>query len=298
MGDDDYMIEYDYPLFRPPAEADNTILQITRGCSHNRCSFCSMYKTKKYSLRKLEDIYDDIDSLASYYPDTIKVFLGDGDALAAPTKFLLEVLDYLNKKFKKLRRVSLYASAQNILSKSEDELKKLYENKLTLLYYGIETGDKELLKKINKGVTKEQIISSLNKASSVGMKISSTVILGLGGKKYSKNHTKNTADIINNTKVTYLSTLQLGLEQSEAMEFYKSFDSFEHLSDDEVLDEQYDFISQIETNSKIIFRSNHASNALPLGGTLPRDKDKILLFIKEARQIGQDAYVPLYFRGF
>jgi radical SAM superfamily enzyme len=292
------MLDYDYPLYRPPAEADNLILQITYGCSHNGCSFCSMYKTKRFQVRDLDEIYKEIDHVSFSYPDIIKIFLADGDALAVDTEYLLKILKYLKKSFPKLRRVSAYGSTQNILSKSVEELKELKDNNLSLIYYGIESGDDELLKKINKGVDSKEIIGSLDMAAKAGIKVSATVILGLGGKEFSSRHIKNTAYIINNTKLTYLSTLQLGLEEDQKEKFYSRFESFTHLDDTEILKEQRVFISLLDPKNKVIFRSNHASNALHLAGNFPKDKDRLLLEIDEALAIGEGAYVPHLFRGF
>ncbi len=295
------MLNYSYPLFRPPAEASNLILQVTYGCSHNSCSFCSMYKYKKYKVRKLEDIYNDIDILAINYPNAIKLFLADGDALSIKTSLLLKILKYIKKSLPRIRRISTYASAQNILSKTVDELKQLKENNLNLFYYGIETGDDELLVKINKGVTSKEIITSLNMASEANIKLSTTVILGLGGIEYSKQHIENTANIINNTTVNYLSTLQLGLEEDIKDKFYSNFDNFTRINDTEILNEQKDLISQINPanqKSKIIFRSNHASNTLHLSGTLPKDKNKLIEQLKQALEYGDDAFIPEIFRGF
>lgn len=291
------MINYDYPLFRPPAEADNIILQVTLGCSYNNCSFCSMYKTKNYQVKELSDIYKDIDSLATSYPTAHKIFLADGDALSLATNTLLEILKYLKQSFPKLRRVSTYASAQNILEKSENELKLLNENNLNLIYYGIETGNNIILKKITKGVSQSDIIKSLNKVPK-GMKISATVILGIGGKKYSHAHIEDTAKIINLTKVNYLSTLQLGIEDDAKDNFYKHFNDFIPLNDHKILDEQKRFLELLNPTNKIIFRSNHASNALHLSGTLPKDTSKLLEQLEIAIKMGADALVPKAFRGF
>ncbi len=292
------MINYSFPLYRPPAEADNIIIQATYGCSHNNCTFCSMYKSKKYQVRNIEDIFKEIDVLANIYPDAKKVFLADGDALSLPTDYLLEVLQYLKRSFPRLGRVSVYATAQNVLEKSEAELNLLYENKLNLIYYGIETGNDELLKKINKGVTASQIIESLNKASKANIKISATVILGIGGEAYTNEHIKDTAAIINSTTVNYLSTLQLGLEEDVRERFLKYFDHFKMLSDYQVLDEQKRFLELLNPVNKVIFRSNHASNALHLAGTLPKDTARLLEEINLAIRIGEGALVPNRFRGF
>ena len=292
------MIEYDYPLFRPPAEADNLIIQVTLGCSYNNCSFCCMYKTKSYEVRKLEDVFNDINAVAKAYPDTHKIFLADGDALALESEHLLTILKQLQKSFSKLRRVSLYASAQNILSKSQEELKTLSQNKLNLIYYGIETGSNQLLKKITKGVSQREIIDSLNRASDSGMKVSATVILGIGGEKYSKEHIEETAEIINATRVNYLSTLQLGLEEDAKENFYKHFNDFNPLDDSQILQEQKRFLELLHPTNKIIFRSNHASNALHLSGTLPRDKERLVKELAYTLEIGESAFVPSAFRGF
>lgn len=293
------MIDYSFPLYRPPAEANNIIIQATYGCSYNNCSFCSMYKTKKYQVRELSEVCKEIDILAETYPDAHKVFLADGDALALDTEHLVRLLRYLHKAFAKLKRVSVYATAQNILAKSDEELQALYENGLNLVYYGIETGNETLLKKIHKGVNAAEIIASLNKASKAKIKISATVILGIGGEQYTQEHIKDTAVIINSTTVNYLSTLQLGLDEDVKAKFYKNFDNaFKHLDDTQVLDEQKRFLERLSPSNKVIFRSNHASNALHLAGTLPKDSPRLLQELEKALAIGEKAFVPNMFRGF
>ena len=290
-------MHYDYPLFSPPAEADNIIVQVTWGCSYNNCSFCSMYKTKKYQARDLKSIFKDIDFLASYYPESRKVFLADGDALGLPTDILLEILAYLKQSFPKLKRVSTYASAQNLLHKSTQELELLSANKLNLIYYGIETGSDIILKKITKGVSQSEIISSLNKVPN-DIKISATVILGIGGEMYTDEHVEHTANIINNTTINYLSTLQIGLEEDAKDNFYKHFNDFTPLNDLKIIDEQKRFLELLKPNNNVIFRSNHASNALHLAGTIPKDTPKLLAQLEQALSIGGEALVPKIFRGF
>ncbi|WP_321778840.1 radical SAM protein [Sulfurimonas sp.] len=292
------MIEYNYPLFRPPAEANNIIIRVTYGCSYNNCSFCSMYKTKSFEVRVIEDVFKDIDTLANSYPDARRVFLADGDALTLDTEYLLKLLSYLKQAFIKLGRISLYASAQNILNKSSQELKHLRENGLNLIYYGVETGSDIVLKKITKGVTQNEIIESLNKASDAGLKISATIILGMGGTKYSNEHISQSALVINSTRVNYLATLQLGLEEDSKENFYKHFSDFEMPTDAQLLQEQKKFLELLNPTNKIIFRSNHASNALHLAGNLPKDKSRLVEELDLALEIGQDAFVPNKFRGF
>jgi len=257
-----------------------------------------MYKTKNYEVRKIKDVYKDIDTMATLYPNANKIFLADGDALSLPSEHLLTILKHLQNKFPKLRRVSLYASAQNILTKSEEELKLLYDNKLNLIYYGVETGSNLILKNITKGISQNEIITSLNKASKSGIKISATVILGIGGVNYSQEHIEETAKIINATKVNYLSTLQLGLEEDAKDNFYKHFSDFIPLDDFQILQEQKSFLELFNPTNKIIFRSNHASNALHLSGTIPKDKDRLVKELEDALEIGENALVSSMFRGF
>ncbi len=256
-----------------------------------------MYKTKKYKQRELSDIFKDIDIFALNYPDTIRVFLADGDALALPTSTLLEILHYLQNSFSKLRRVSSYASAQNLLAKTTDELIQLQKNKLTLLYYGIESGSNTVLKKITKGVTHNEMVASLNKLPK-GMKVSATLILGMGGLTYTKEHIQKSATLVNEISLNYLSTLQLGLEDDVKENFYKHFDDFITLSDEQILTEQKRFLELLKPANKVIFRSNHASNALHLEGTLPKDTHKLISEIDTALRMGSDAFVPSFMRGF
>jgi len=275
------MIFYDEPLYRPPAEANSVIIQATLGCSFNKCTFCTMYESKEYKQRPLVEVFADIDTMSHYYEDAKKLFLADGDALALPTNDLVQILQYAYNQFPKLRRVSIYASAFNLNDKSLDELKLLKENGLTLVYYGIESGSYEILKKIQKPISQEKMISSLNKAYDAGMKTSVTVILGIAGKKYSNEHINETIKIINQVKVTYLSTLQLMLESHTHKKFIKNFkNDFIPLNNKEMLEEQLMFLSGLTPRNNVIFRSNHVSNLLPLAGTLPKDTNRLIEDVK------------------
>ncbi len=295
------MIDYHQPVFRPPAEANSIIIQVALGCSFNKCSFCSMYETKKFKVRTLEDIYKDIRAL-SVYDDARRVFLADGDALACDTDFLVKVLDYLKECFPKLQRVASYASPYNLLEKSLSELKILREHGLSLVYYGMESGNQELLKYINKPMNPSKIVEGLDKASDANMKTSVTVILGLGGKNLTKQHIEDSARVVNECKhINYLSTLQLGLSDTKEDDFFKRFEKknqeFIFCTDEEMLDEQRRFVSSISPKKPIIFRSNHASNALPLKGTLPKDRDELLGVLNMALE-DESLLRPRFLRGF
>ena len=274
------MIYYDEPLYRPPAEANSVIIQATLGCSFNKCTFCTMYETKEYKQRPLDEVFSDIDTLAKHYPHSTKMFLADGDALALDTNTLVSILEYAYIKFSKLRRVSLYASAFNIHEKTLEELILLKEKGLGLIYYGIESGSYEILKKIQKPISHKKMINSLDKVFEAKIKSAVTVILGVGGKKYSKEHINETVKLINKLNITYLSTLQLMLENNREEKFIKNFKGeFFPLNDKEMLEEQLAFVSGIEPLDKIIFRSNHVSNSLPLAGTFPKDQAKLIATI-------------------
>ena len=291
------MLDYDLPLYRPPSEGSNLIIQATLGCSFNQCSFCSMYKEKTYRARLLEDVFSDIDQAASAWPDAARVFLADGDALALPTDHMLHILQYLANSFPHLNRVSCYATPANIRRKTVIELEALRNNRLSLLYFGIESGSDLILKKITKGATSRSIADSMQKVRDSGMKLSSTVVLGLGGTDYWQEHINGTTALLNLAPSTYVSTLQLYLEPIVKREFAQKFgEPFKMQDDWGILEEQARLIAGLDPPSPIIFRSNHASNALALAGNLPRDRDRLLADIRRV-QSGELGIRPSYLRG-
>lgn len=288
---------YDLPLFRPPAEADNIIIQATLGCSFNQCSFCAMYRSKQYTERSLTKVLADIHQAAKQRQEAHRAFLADGDALALPTEHLLSILRELASVFPRLARVSCYATPGNIQRKTIDELTLLQQHKLNLLYVGVESGSDLILKKITKGATQRRMSELLSKAHESGLKVSATVILGLGGSSHSEEHIDGTIALLNNAPVTYLSTLQLHLDKNVEAEFYKKFgEPFIALDDMAILKEQERLISGISPPQPIVFRSNHASNALALAGNLPKDREKLLLQLNEAIQ-GVRPLRPEFMRG-
>jgi len=285
------------PLYRPPSEGDNLIIQVTLGCSFNQCSFCAMYRSKAYSQRPLAVVVDDIRKAAKAWPDARRVFLADGDALVLPTEHLLQILDALHRALPQLSRVSCYATPSNILNKSHEELSLLKENGLNLLYLGIESGSNMILKKITKGATQKGIAQAMEKAFQADLKVSGTVILGLGGKTHWQEHIDGTIALLNSAPITYLSTLQLHLEPNMKEEFLRKFgEPFETQDDRAILLEQQRLISGLNPPKPLIFRSNHASNALALAGNLPKDKDKLLSQLQSALD-GQAPLRPWSIRG-
>ncbi len=292
------LIDYDMPLWRPPSEADSFILQATLGCSFNRCSFCSMYRVKEFAVRPLESVRAEIQTMARAYPGVRRVFLADGDALAAPTEQLSAILKSLRAAFPRLERVSSYALPANLLKKSVDELRQLRDGGLTLLYYGIETGSADLLKRITKGATPDAMATGLGKAKAAGLKISATVILGLGGQTYWREHIDGTAELVNRVELDYLSTLQLMIDPSIHEEFHRKFrEPFQEQDDQALLAEQVRLIERLDPPAPLVFRSNHASNALALAGTLPRDREALLAQLQRALA-GEVRLRPEWLRGY
>lgn len=292
------LLNYDYPLYRPPSEAKSLIFQVTLGCSFNKCSYCDMYRTKEYQERPWDEIRMEIDMAARHMPETRRIFLADGDALNLSTQNLVQILDYLRSKFPVLERVSCYAMPKNILEKSPEDLAKLRGAGLDMFYIGIETGSDIILKKITKGATSQTIIKACQKAKDAGYTISCMVILGLGGKEYSKEHIEGTARILSVTAPHYVGALTLHLDGSIREEFLAKFrEPFVPIDDADALDELESLISGIDPATPVVFRANHGSNAYPIGGTFPQERQAMLDKVSYLRQ-HPDMCRPVGFRGF
>lgn len=269
------MPHYHEPVYRPPSEAASLIFQVTEGCSHNDCLFCYMYRGKRFRVKPWENVKREIDEAAVLVPHVRRVFLADGDAFVLPAHSLERVLEHLYGSFPDLQRVTAYATPVNLLKKSVTEMKILAEKGLKILYYGVETGDPELLAKIHKGATPEEMVEGCRRATEAGIKLSITVILGIGGKKLSMRHARNTAKVLNQIQPRYLSALTLMLGPCESDYKASMGDDFEFTSPLEDVDELRELVANLETD-KCIFRSNHASNYLALAGTLLGDKERLL----------------------
>lgn len=276
-----FPIQYDEPLFRPPSEGRSLIIQVTLGCSWNKCSFCEMYTSKHFTVRKQEDIYDDINAFIPYKEEIRKVFLADGDPLVLSNRRLVPILEKLNDTFPNLQRVSTYASPSNLKNKSIEELSELKTAGLTLLYVGIESGDSEVLEAIQKGETYDTTIEGINKSKSVGMDSSVMIINGVGGKLLTQQHAINSAKVLNAVQPKFASTLILTTHKG--LEHYKKRykGQFTPLSREESFQEMLLFMQNLELENTI-FRSDHASNKLVLKGILGKDKGKFIAQITEA----------------
>jgi len=262
-------MRYEGNVFRPPSEAYSYILQCTVGCSHNRCTFCAMYKDKKYHIRKMEDIKEDIRMAKKYYGDLEKVFLADGDALAMPTDDLLEILEILYETFPSLKHVGIYASPESILDKEMSELTALRAAGITIAYLGVETGDPELLEAIRKGADYDQMLEAGRKIRRAGILLSVTILLGLAGRTpKAVEHEKNTAKMMNEMNPDYIGALTLMLVPGTQLYRQQQKGEFELPGPFEILDEMRILIENLEVQGTE-FRSNHATNYLPIKGIFP-----------------------------
>ena len=292
-----YSSSYEEPMFRPPSEARSLILQPTIGCSWNRCAFCEMYTTKKFRIRDVGEVKDEIRAIGEMQPDIRKVFLADGNAMVLAADYLLEILDELKNAFPKLMRVSAYALPKDLLTKTEDELFMIREAGLKLIYVGIESGDDEVLKMVTKGETAATSVEGLLKAKKAGIKSSVMILSGLGGKRYSRQHAENSAKVVNAIQPEFLSTLVLSYPHG--MEHYKKRfkGDFEPCDIPGLLQELKIFIAATELD-QTVFRSDHASNYLILKGNLGREKERMLAEIEQAlKNPGMAGLRPEWLRG-
>ena len=276
-------MEYDFPLYRPPSEADSLILQITLGCSHNKCTFCSMYKTKKYRVRTPLEIEEHLSWAKEYYPFASRIFLADGNVLAMETEQLKSIVERLYKEFPALERVTAYAGPKDILGKIEKELQALREAGLTMLYMGVESGSGRVLENVKKGVTPAQMIEAGQKAKQAGFKLSCMIISGLGGRELWEEHAVESARVISAIDPEYFALLTLLVEAGTALYAQVKRGEFLLLRPDEVINETKLMLENIEL-SRCVFRSNHPSNYLSLKGILNQDKDQLLEVLTKAQQ--------------
>lgn len=271
-------------VFRPPSEARSFILRVTIGCSHNQCTFCSMYKLSRFRIRPLEEIDGIIERGAAAMPFIRRIFLADGDALVLPTESLLHILKKCYTTFPAITRIGAYATPADLNRKTPEELAQLKAAGLDILYMGIESGDDEVLRRTHKGTTAAKTITAGKKALAAGMKLSAMIILGLGGKELSRQHALHTADVVSAINPTMLSALTLLIPQDVPLYQEVLNGTFTPLTARGFLQELHDILAHTHMTRPCIFRSNHVSNLLPVGGNLPQDKDAMLAAL--------DAYIP------
>jgi radical SAM superfamily enzyme YgiQ (UPF0313 family) len=275
------VIRYVDPIYRPPSEARSLILQATIGCSHNKCAFCVSYQSKRFRVRPEEDLFAEIDWAGRELPGLKRVFLADGDALALSARRLVRILERLNERIPSLERVTAYASPQNLVRKSVEDLRRIREAGLTMAYVGVESGDDEVLERVHKGVTADEMIELCQKPQRAGIDLSITVILGLGGPRLSRRHAEGTARVLDAIAPRYASALTLMIEPRDpSFEAVFEDPEWRPLEPIEILAECRQMIAGIRADG-INFHANHASNYLPLSGDLQQDKPRLLAAIDE-----------------
>lgn len=283
-------IEYIEPVFRPPSEAQSLILPVTNGCSWNKCTFCEMYTApqKKFAVRDEQQVLDEIKQVAQRMP-VQRVFLADGDAMALSTRRLLNILQAIADHLPTVRRVTSYCLPSNLKNKSVSELQELADAGLKMVYVGAESGDDQVLERVNKGETYASTLSALSKLGEAGIKRSVMILNGLGGRTLSEQHADQSAALMNATQPEFLSTLVVSFPMGDAR-FKSRFKDFVALEQHGLFVELQRFISQLQLE-KTVFRSDHASNYLPLKGTLGADKQRFLAQLQQA--IEQPETMPL-----
>ncbi|EDS77717.1 radical SAM protein [Clostridium massiliodielmoense] len=289
-------MRYEGVVYRPPSEAYSLIIQVTLGCSHNKCTFCDMYKDRSFKIKSLEEVFEDLELSRKYYKYVKRIFLADGDALILKTENLEKILIRIKELFPECERVAVYGTPGDILRKSEEDLIKLKNLGLDIIYIGVESGSDEVLKDVNKGVTSEEMIKAGQKVKRTGIKLSATLISGLGGKEKWQQHAKESARVISAINPDYLGILTLMNAPGTEMHEKIANKEITLLNPKEVMVETRELIRHLEVEN-CVFRSNHASNYAPLAATLGEEKEALLKTLDDI--IGSDySFKEEYFRRF
>lgn len=288
-------MHYEGNIIRPPSEANSILLQVTVGCSRNKCTFCGTYRGERFKIKPDSIIWEDIAFASQYCRRQRRVFICDGDALIIPQARLLKILKAIKKQLPWVTRVGLYANAKSLKMKTLDELKALQEHGLGIIYMGLETGDDITLKKIKKGATSEQMIAMGRKARAAGIKLSVTVILGIAGKKRSRIHAQKTGRVLSAIDPEYIGALSLMLIPGTPLYEDHVSGEFQLLTPEEMLEELKFMIAATDL-SRGLFHANHASNYLPIKARLPKEKGATIELIDKALA-GKVALKPEYMRA-
>ena len=276
MSEELLPIQYEETLYRPPSEANSLILQATIGCSWNHCTFCEMYRHKKFRVRSLQDLEAEMNWAKATLPKVHKVFLADGDALVARASFLKDICAKAQSSFPHLRRISCYASPQALQARSVDEMATLREHGLSLYYLGLESGCDQTLEELDKGVDQEEMVRVAQKATDAGVKLSVMVLLGAAGPdpQRAQQHALKSAEAINRIQPRFVSTLVTTPAPNTPLMDRVEDGSWREPTPLESAQELRTFLAALDTQS--VFRSNHASNWLAMAGTLPKDQEGLV----------------------
>ncbi len=274
---------YEGTIYRPPSEAGSLLVQVTIGCAWNRCTFCDMYKEKKFRIRPLEDIKADLLEAVPYANRIRRIFLCDGDAFVLPTAILVELLEEIRRLYPKLEGVRIYGTARDILRKTPEELTQLKNLGLEMIFIGLESGSDQVLTAVNKGSTKQQMIDAAALLRAAGIKQSVTIIAGLGGEELMREHILETADALNHMQPEYLGMLVLYVGGEAAMMSSIRDGSFRLPSPQQVLAEMKLLLENLELKN-CYFTSAHVSNYIHVKGQLPEDREELIALIDGLEQ--------------
>jgi radical SAM superfamily enzyme YgiQ (UPF0313 family) len=276
-------MKYEGMIYRPPSEADSLILQVTIGCSHNKCTFCGSFKEKKFRLRSFEEVKEDIEEAKQYARYIKKVFIADGDALIIPQKMLIPIIELVKNAFPKLERIGLYGNTKSILKKSVEDLKQLKELGVGIIYLGVESGDQVVLDRVCKGTVLDKTAEAARRVKDAGIILSVTVLLGLGGVERSKIHAEETGKFLTRIQPDYAGALSVIIVPGTPLAEEVKKGTFKVPDPYMLLEELSKMISNIDADH-MYFASNHASNYLPVKGWLPEEKEKMLKAIEYVLQ--------------
>ncbi len=265
-------MRYEGDIYRPPSEAYSLLVQVTIGCTHNSCTFCSMFKDKKFRVRNVNEVIEDLENARRMYRYVERMFLCDGDALCLSNRKLMVILNKIEELFPETKRVNIYGNAIDVLHKTDEELQELRDHGVEMIYIGAESGNDEVLKRVNKGSTREEIIRAVRKIEDNGIMASVTFISGLGGKELWREHAVDSGTMITEMNASYVALLTLVLDERAPMLQEIREGKMELLSPVEVLEETKLLLENANPSKQCVFRSNHASNYVTLRGDLPKDK--------------------------
>ncbi|MEG0830547.1 MAG: radical SAM protein [Anaerovoracaceae bacterium] len=277
-------MRYEGNIFRPPSEAYSLIVQVTIGCAHNKCTFCSMFKDKEFRVRDVHEVLEDLDQARKQYRNVERVFLADGDALVLSNERLVVILDHINQLFPECKRVSVYGSPQDVLMKTPEELKELYDKGVEIIYIGAESGSDKVLEKICKGATRVELIEAVRKIEASGIKASVTFISGIAGRDGWEDHAITTGTMISEMEPSFVGLLTLMTEAGTPIVNDIKAGKFKLLTAEEVVAETLLLLKNTNLSKTCVFRSNHASNYVSLRGDLPRDKEKMINQLRKAME--------------
>ena len=288
-------MHYEGMMIRPPSEADSILLQVTLGCSHNKCTFCSTFRDKRFNIKKDDVIFEDIEFARQYCRWQNRVFLCDGDVMIIPQKRLVNILTQIKDRLPWVERVGLYANTKGIAMKTDDQLKELHDLGVKIAYMGLETGDDRILKEIRKGADSEKMISMGKRIKKAGINLSITVIIGIGQRERSAAHARETGRVLSAIDPDYVGALSLMLVPgTELCDQYEKGE-FILIEPEEMLEELGLMLASTHLSNGY-FHANHASNYLPIRAKLPEEKEKTLELISQALK-GNVALRPEFLRA-